>query len=411
PEALRRLEAAARADTPVHVVAAGDAEAGRATLRPADGRLTWRFHADSVRDFAFAASPRYAWDAVAARVPDGAGGTRAVPVHALYRPGIAAWDDGAVFARQAVEALGASLVPYPYPQLTVAEGPLAGGMEYPQLVFVGGYGDAPGLHAGIAHEVAHQWFPILVGQDEAAHAWMDEGMATWLAAGVRDPRMSAPDPLAADPLAADRRAYGAVAGTEREVPVVRHTDLVSPYGARAVAAYAKPGLLLRALRAEVGDTAWARALDTYLREWRFRRPTPWDFFHTVERAAGRDLDTFFYPWWWETGTADLAVERVERPGPGRVRVTVRDRGDIPIPAEVVVTTASGARARARNPARGWLDPPRRAATVELRVDGAPVLVELDPDGLFLDADRGNDRWTAAEGGAADGSPGPPPAPR
>ncbi len=398
PDARRRLAGVPASDTVVRVITREELDAGRATLVPPDGKLTWRFRGREVRDFAFAASNRYLWDAVAARVPDGAGGTRAVPVHALYRAGPSPWGESARFGRHALEFFSRTLTPYPYPQLTVADGPMAGGIEYPQIAFVGGYTTAPDLHSGVVHEVGHQWFPMLVGQDEAAYAWMDEGVVTYYEILGRSDLFPV-----ADPFAPDRDGYLQVAGSDAEVPLMRHTDLVSPYGARYVAAYSKPALLLRSLRAVVGEETFRRAMDTYLAEWRFRHPTPWDFFNTFERVAGRDLDWFFYPWFWETGTTDLAVESVVRAAPGSVRVTVRDLGEVPVPALVVVTTESGASAWAEIPIEAWLAARSRTATVDVPVAGAPVRVEVDPDGLFPDVSRGNNRWPRAPGA---GEPAP-----
>ncbi|HEV2149996.1 MAG TPA: M1 family metallopeptidase [Longimicrobiaceae bacterium] len=393
PGARRRLDAAARSDTVVRVITEADLDAGRATLSPPGGKLTWRFRGEDVRDFAFAASNRYRWDVLPAPVAGGGGEAGSVLVHALYRAGTPAWDEGARFGRHAVEFFSRTLAPYPYPQVTVAEGPMAGGMEYPQIVFIGGYSDPKDLHSGIVHEVGHQWFPMLVGSDEAANAWMDEGVVTYYEMLGRNDLFPEDDLLAPD-----RAGYLSVAGGPSEVPLMRHTDLVSPYGARYIAAYSKPALLLRSLRAVVGEEPFRRAMDAYLAEWRFRHPTPWDFFNTFERVSGRDLGWFFYPWWWETGTSDLAVERVEVARPGTVRVTVRDVGEVPVPAVVVVTTASGATARAEIPVAAWLAAGSRTATVDVAVSGAPVRVEVDPEKLFPDVSRGNNTWSRAQGG-------------
>src|SRR6185312_9140760 len=140
----------------------------------------------------------------------------------------------------------------------------------------------------------------------ASYAWMDEGVNTFF-----EGRAVGDFARAADPFAGDRRAYLAVAGSEREVPLMRHTDLVSPYGARTVAAYTKPGLVMRALKGVLGEATFDRAMRTYAREWLLKHPAPEDFFHTMERVSGRQLDWFFEPWFFGTGVLDQAIERVE----------------------------------------------------------------------------------------------------
>ena len=387
PQTRERLARAAGADAPVRVVDAADLAAGRATLRPPGGSLTWRFRASGVRDFAFSASDRYLWDAATATLPAADGRpARRVAVHALHRAGVAGWDDGAPLARRALEFYAAALVPYPWPQLTVAEGPLSGGMEYPQLVFAGGFDPDRGLFALLAHEIAHQWFPMLVGADEGAWAWMDEGLATWMQAQAR-----ADFAPGGDAWGFDRRYYAAVAGGDLEVPLMRHTDLVSPYGVRYVAAYSKPALLLRALQGVVGDSVLRAALRVYAREWSFRHPTPWDFFATVQRVSGRELGWFFSPGWFDTVTLDQAVDSVEALSGGRVRVTVRDRGGIPAPAWVRVTDARGDTARAEVPVDAWLAG-RRTAQVTVRLGAPPTRVEIDPAQWLPDARRADNVW-------------------
>lgn len=387
-EARRRLADALRSDSVTAVVTEADLEADNATLSAPGGQLTWRFRAEDVRDFAFATSDRYVWDATRATISDGQGGTRAVPVHALYRAGAPSWSQAARFGQHTTEFFSELLIPYLYPQITLAEGPI-GGMEYPQIVFVSRRDDPVSLYGTVAHEVGHEWFPMMVGTDEAAYAWMDEGFATFMDALAHNDFY----PDRPDAFLGELAGYRRVAGTEAEVPLMRHTDLVTPYGARGVAAYTKPGVLLRSLRAVVGDSVFGESLRTYAREWLLKHPYPWDFFNTVERVAGRELDWFFQPWWYETGVLDQAVERVEgaEGGTGRVSVHVRDLGTIPAPAIVEITTASGARQRRVIPVESWLEGAREAvATFE--VGEAVTRVEIDPERLFPDARPENNEW-------------------
>src|SRR5690606_5393701 len=125
-EATRRLAAAATSDSITRVVTRADVDAQNATNASAGGHLTWRFHARDVRDFAFAASDGYVWDATS--VPDRRSGR--IAIHTLYRPGAPHWENAAVYAQHSTRVFNQLLIPYLYPQVTVAEGPI-GGMEYP----------------------------------------------------------------------------------------------------------------------------------------------------------------------------------------------------------------------------------------------------------------------------------------
>ncbi len=391
PQVLARLRQAERGERGGNVVTEADRAAGPVTLPGANGKVTWRFTADGVRDFAFSTSDRYVWDLLPAHVPIGLpsrdGRAGFVRVNALYRPGAPGWGQAARYAQHTIDVLSRELVPYPYPQVTVAEGPI-GGMEYPMLVFIGRPAQASALHSVIAHEVAHQWFPMLVGQDEAAYAWMDEGLATFL-----EDRARADFFPGTDPFGEAAGSYLRVAGRESEVPLARHTDLVSPYGARGVAAYTKPGTLLRSLRAVLGDSVFDGAMRTYVHHWKGKHPTPWDFFHLFEAVSGRDLDWFWHPWWYETGVLDQAVTAVQ-PTDGGVRVTVRDLGDNPMPVLLVVTTADGGKAEMEVPVESWLERRTRTLTVDVPASAPVTRVEIDPGMLFPDVDRRNNAWSA-----------------
>jgi hypothetical protein len=384
PVVRQRLAEALRTDSVVRVVTA--AELGQGTLGGEGGRVTWRFTAQNVRDVAFATSNRYLWDATRATIPAPSGsGTTTVAVHALYRPGAPNWDRAARFTDHAMEFWSRELVPYIYPQITNTEGPVYG-MEYPMVIFVGRPNSAEELYEVSAHEVGHEWFPMMVGQDEARFAWMDEGINTFYE------RLAVADFLRpADAFAQPRQVYLTVAGSRNESVLMRSADEMGDFQ-MGVAAYYKPGVVMRALRATLGDEVFNRALRTYANEWMLKHPTAWDFFNTVERVAGRDLDWFWYPWFYTTQTNDLSIASVT-PGTGSVAVTVRDIGQVPSPAFLVVTTANGQRVRETIPIERFLSPATRAVTVNIPVQGAVTRVELDPENVVPDANRRNNAWT------------------
>jgi hypothetical protein len=323
-------------------------------------------------------------------VPDGSGGERSILIHALYRPGAPGWERAWRYGQHAIGYFSRLVTPYAYEQATIAEGPVAG-MEYPMLVFIHRPAAAEDLQGVIAHELGHQWFPMTVGSDEASHAWMDEGITSY-----HEDRAAAdffPGSTAAE---STRNAYLRVAGRDAEVPLMRHTDLATPYGARTVAAYSKPAAVLAALRTVLGDSTFDRALREYVRDWSFRHPQPWDFFNTVERVAGRDLDWFWYPWFFETGVLDQSIESV-RAVEGGVEVVVRDRGDNPMPTSVAVTSGNGTITEQEVEIDAWIGG-RGARTATLLVPtygGVATRVEIDHRQRFPDANRANNVWTPA----------------
>jgi hypothetical protein len=380
PEVQQRLAQAAGTDSTVAILPRTEWGTTGATTNGENGSVTWRFSARDVRDFAWATSNRYQWDARRAQVAG-----RTVMVNTLYRPGAPNWDESAMFGEHSTEFHSASLVPYAYPQITVSEGPIYG-MEYPMIVFIGRPTSRLELYQVISHEVAHEWFPMMVGQDEAAYAWMDEGFTTY------NESLSVEDLFPDfDPWDQPRTAYLSIAGDKGEVPLMRHIDLVfgEPSG---VSGYYKPGTLLRSLQRILGDSVFFEGMRTYAREWMFKHPYPLDFFNTMERVSGRDLDWFFYPFWFRTVTFDQTIGSVT-PTAGGVQVTVRDIGQVPGPTDIVVTTTGGQRVTETIPIERWLSPSTRAVTVTIPVDGPVARVELDPEEYFPDVNRRNNVWT------------------
>ncbi|HSU14232.1 M1 family metallopeptidase [Longimicrobium sp.] len=387
PEVRQRLAQAMQQDSPVHVVGHEAENLGRGTLQGDGGMVTWRYTAQNVRDVAWATSNRYNWDAMRAPIPQAGGGVKYIPAYAFYRTGAPFWDHAVRHGAHAISFLSREEVPYIYPQITVTEGPVYG-MEYPMIVFVGRppTGGEKELYAVVGHEVGHEWFPMMVGGDEAVAVWMDEGINTYQEALAYNDYWRGTDHWT-EP----RGYYLTVAGRRGDVPLMRNGESLDNESL-GVAGYYKPGLVMRALRATLGDSVFHTAMRTYMNEWMLKHPYPWDFFNTFERVAGRDLDWFWYPWFFTNATLDLGLGTVT-PGAGNVTVTVRDVGQVPAPAFVVVTTDAGV-VRQTIPAERFLNPPnQRAVTITIPVQGRVTRVEIDPEQQFPDVNRRNNVWT------------------
>ena len=389
----RLAEAAATKET-VAVVRPGErAMAGGQPTAPGDS-LTWHFRAEQVRDVAFGTSDRYVWDATSADTGDEDDGT--ARIHALYRPGTAAWERAAAFAQFSIEHLSELVMPYPYPHMTAVEGLIGGGMEYPMMTLIGGARTDRSLFSVTYHEISHMWLPMIVGQNEKAYAWMDEGTTTF------NTTEGLSDFFDLNGWAPARQYYYRYAGPEIEVPPMRHADrypLDSP--ARGLASYGKPGLMLHTLRGLLGNDTFFDAYRTYARRWAYKHPQPHDLFNTFEDVAGVDLDWFWRAAFYETWTHDHAVASVTVEA-DTVAVTVADEGRMPLPARVTVTFADEATAAAVVPVRTWLGG-ARTATVRIPTGGRPVTrVTLDPAASLPDVDRTDNTWTPDDAGPDDG---------
>ena len=373
-----RLAQAVHADSVVHIVTAAELRSGAAHLKH-DGLVTWRFHAANVRDAVFATSPNYQWDAT---------GWQGKLAQAYYRLGAdSTWPAGAERARMSIQDYSERWYPYPYPQVSVAEGPNLGGIEYPMLTF-----DVTAGYGLIAHEVGHNWFPMIVGSNERVHAWMDEGFADFImtfSIARWYPRNG------------DQTARGDVKRADLEKQVKQHdfvmdvpADSASDY---SYVAYDKPAGVLQLLRRTVlGPALFDKGLRTYIRRWAYKHPTPQDFFRTMNEVAGQPLDWFWREWFYETPGFDQGIDSVAQTPAGRqTRVAVvygnHARGVLPL--LVRFTFSDGSRQDVTYPADIW-----RANSTQYRVSYTfpkPVTrIELDPDQQLVDTDRANNVWLA-----------------
>ena len=392
-----RLAEARRSGSVVHVVGAAERGAGRATA--GGGKLTWRFTARDVRDFAFGTSDRYLWDATHALARDSAGKSTVdtVMIHSFYRPERTkwAWDQSARYGRHSIEFLSRYLWPYPYPQMTAVDGVVScSGMEYPMMTCIGGPRDTLRLYSVTVHEIAHMWFPMQVGSDERRYAWQDEGLTRFNQAQAMREFFRGYD---LEGIARDQ--YLDLARAGGEVELMRHGDQY-PHGTAAygIASYAKMATNMAALRALVGDERFLRAYREYGRRWINRHPQPYDLWNTFEDVTGEDLDWFWRTWWYETWTLDQAVGAVSAAGDS-VSIVVEDRGLAPMPARLTITREGGAVERVEVPVERWLAGARRH-TVRVGPSPAVARVEIDAERRFPDADRANNLWV--RGGAAAG---------
>lgn len=309
----QRLDAARTAKKPVFIVTPDEAtaaERGRAARKK-----TWVFKAENVRDFAFASSRKFIWDAWGHNQKDGP----AVMAMSFYpREAMPLWDKYATHAIvHALEEYGRRLFPYPYPTAQMVSGSVYG-MEFPMIAFASPRPEVDregrvtysrdakyGLISIILHEVAHNWFPMIINSDEREWAWMDEGIATFLQYLAEQSWEKGYPSVRGDP-----RQAATFMTLADQVPVMTPADAIPNLGDIA---YGKPATALTVLRETVlGRDLFDFAFREYARRWQFKRPTPADFFRTMEDASGHELGWFWRGWFYGTGHVDLAIADLRR---------------------------------------------------------------------------------------------------
>jgi hypothetical protein len=389
-----RVAAAATADSVVRVATVADRAAGTVTAPGA--RLSYRFVAREVRDFTWTTSNVQRWDATSARVPDrtGDGAQDRVLIHSFWRPDRAPlWAEQAKYGKQSIEhhSRYTGLV-YPWPHMTSVEGDdiMGGGMEFPMLTLIGSYqGSSPrGLLGVTAHEIGHMWIPMIVGANETRYAWLDEGTTTFL----EDEALATLLP-GDDAHGNEREGYLGIARAEAEQPLMTHGDYYEPGPGYGIASYPKPATLLLTLRGLLGEDRFERALRTFIAEWAFKHPAPWDLFATFERVAGEDLDWFWNSFYYETWVMDQAVGEVTSRD-GAPLIVIEDHGFAPMPAVVRIETTRGGTIDRTIPVDTWLTGAVRAEIALPATVGAVTKVEIDPERLFPDARRADNVWVA-----------------
>ena len=385
-EQQQRLDRARGSDETVRIIR--PEEVGTPASRPdGDGPLTWEYHAEDVRDVAWTASPAFIWDAAAADVAG-----REVLVESVYpREGVGTksnpgWERSTQYVQHSIEFYS-QWEPYPYPVATNVAGIVAG-MEYPQIVFCSVQARGRGLFGVTDHEIGHEWFPMMVGSDERRHAWMDEGLNTFMNyystrafyENVGEGRMSG-----------DYVARG-MQSDIADQPIFTYADRIRGAGLGFLA-YRKPAKGLVLLREYIlGPELFDPAFRAYIDRWAYKHPQPADFFRTIEDVSGEDLDWFWRGWFMTTYRFDQALQNVTVEDDAST-ITIENQARQVMPTTLELTYEDGSTERRRIPVEAYYT----SDTFSLTVPRAVERVRLDPEGMLPDIDRTDDAWQQGEG--------------
>ena len=307
PAQLSRWNKAQTAKEPVEIVTLDEAK--QAETQKSKATKTWVFKADNVRDFAWASSRKFVWDAMPAYVE----GKKVMCMSAYPKEAYGLWRKYSTkLVAHTIKTYSKFSIPYPYPVAQSIEA--SNGMEYPMICFNNGRTEKDGTYSEttkngmvgvIIHEVGHNFFPMIVNSDERQWSWMDEGLNTFVQylteemydnkfPSRRGPAFSIVD-------------YMKLPKDQLE-PIMTNSENIINFGPNA---YAKPSVGLNILRETVmGRELFDESFKEYARRWAFKHPTPADFFRTMEDASGEDLDWFWRGWFYGTEACDIALDSV-----------------------------------------------------------------------------------------------------
>ncbi len=296
-------------DKPVFIVTEKEAISNEKSR--ARNTKTWVFHAENVRDFAFASSRKFIWDAMAVKVGD-----KAPLAMSLYpKEGNPLWEEESTIAvKNTLDIYSKYTFDYPYP-VAISVHTAAIGMEYPMICFNfgrpnpdGSYHDRTkyGMIGVIIHEVGHNYFPMIVNADERQWTWMDEGLNSFLQYLTEQERYTNFPSRRGPP----KNIVNYMKGDKSFIrPIMTNSEQVMQLGNNA---YGKPATALNILRETVmGRELFDMAFKEYAQRWMFKHPTPADFFRTMEDASAVDLDWFWKGWFYTVDHVDLAIDEVK----------------------------------------------------------------------------------------------------
>ena len=310
-EQMKRYELAKKSfDNPVVIVTQAEAEAAEKGF--STKKKTWKFSAKNVRDFGIATSRKFIFDAMAVKLSE-----KTVMATSVYpKEANPLWGETSTrtFAHT-LKSYSSHTFDYPYPK-AVSVSAEDQGMEYPMICWNFGRPDANGVTSPqvkngmigvIVHEVGHNFFPMIVNSDERQWTWMDEGLNSFMEymaeqeLGTNFPSRRGPAKNIVPYMSGDQKFLE---------PIMSNSESIIQFGNNA---YGKPATALNILRETVmGRELFDHAFKTYANRWKFKHPTPEDFFRTMEDASAFDLDWFWRGWFYSTDFVDIGINEVKQ---------------------------------------------------------------------------------------------------
>ena len=308
-EQLKRLERAKKSSKPILIVTQSEAE--KAEKEKASKTKTWIYKAYNVRDFAFANSRKFIWDAQIQPI----GNKNVLCMSYFPKEGNPLWERYSTkLVAHTIKTYSKYTTDYTYP-VAISVHSKSIGMEYPMICFNGGRPEPDGTYSErekygmwgvIIHEVGHNFFPMIINSDERQWTWMDEGLNTFVQYLTEQewergyPSRRGPAHMIADYMRGDKKLIS---------PIMTNSESIFQFGNNA---YGKPATALNILRETImGRELFDFAFKTYCERWKFKHPTPADFFRTMEDASAVDLDWFWRGWFYGIDHVDIAIDDIK----------------------------------------------------------------------------------------------------
>ncbi|MCB0801802.1 MAG: M1 family metallopeptidase [Flavobacteriales bacterium] len=291
-------------------------------------KLTWKFTAPMVHDFAWVADPDFTHKTT---VLD-----NGTTLHFLYQAdsNTTNWDSLPHFAVKIFEEMNQTFGEYPYKQYTVAQGG-DGGMEYPMLTLITGHRSKGSLVGVTAHEAIHSWYQLLLATNESLYPWMDEGFTSY----AEDVILPSILPKY-KPFSGSYRSYFNLVESGKQEVLTTHADHYKTNRAYGVASYSMGLIFCHQLSYIVGYDVFLKGMKRYFNEWKYKHPTPNDFIRIIEKESGLELDWYLNQWIASTNTIDYGIKWMKEKD-GLTTLTLEKIGELPMPLDIYVKYKNG----------------------------------------------------------------------
>ena len=388
-EQLKRWNKAKTSDATVHIRT--EAEVTDPKSRPAKDKLVWKFKIVNTRDAAWASSKAFVLDAARINLPSGKK-SLAVSAHPVESNGMDGYGRSVEYVKASVEHYSKMWYEYPYP-MAVNIASNQNGMEYPGIVFCSWQSKKDRLWEVVDHEFGHTWFPMIVGSNERKYGWMDEGFNTFI-----------------NDISSQNFNHGEYKQHKPNLNVIGKSIIGNPVYENimlmpdgmdekniGINLYSKPAWGLNLLRDQIlGSERFDYAFRLYIKNWAFKHPTPFDFFRSMENAAGEDLSWFWRSWFINNWKMDQGLGDVKPiVKDGKIiayNVVINNLEKMPMPIILGIKTKSGKTQTIKIPVDVWMKNTKWMARVP--VDEELAEITLDPEKVLPDSNPNNNVWTS-----------------
>jgi len=387
-EQQKLWEQASKSDQTVIIRSAE--EVNNASKSISNSYKTWRFRIKNARDVSWASSPAFILDAARINLPSGKK-AMAISAYPFESDGNQAWGRSTEYTKTSIENYSKRWFEYPYPAATNVAG-IAGGMEYPGIVFCGYRAKNGDLWGVTDHEFGHIWFPMIVGSNERLYGWMDEGFNTFInsLSSVDFNKGEYKEPIA------DLHNNSENYTHPKLEAIISSPDNMKERNIGTLC-YSKPAAGLTILREQIiGNERFDFAFRTYVERWAYKHPAPDDFFRTMENVAGEDLGWFWRGWFLNNWRLDQGINSVkyvnDNPKLG-IYITIENFEKMVMPVVIDIKTKSGKVSRVKLPVEIWQK--NVNWTFKHNSNEEIEIVTIDPDHVFPDYNESNNTWKSA----------------